>query len=136
MNLNEPKKLCNQPIGTVVSDHQLCPISPASPSLPGKLTTNLTTNQSHSNASHKSSTGHEAAGAGATQTAGYHINNLSDNNVATPAASVPIKKKSSSFLHRDYNRKPILARSQVSTYKYRVCKGVVVVILSVFFWCF
>jgi hypothetical protein len=26
----------------------------------------------------------------------------------------PAKKKSSSFLHRDYNRKPILARSQVS----------------------
>lgn len=28
--------------------------------------------------------------------------------------STQIKKKSASFLHRDYNRKPILARSQVS----------------------
>lgn len=31
-----------------------------------------------------------------------------------PTSTTPVKKKSSSFLHRDYNRKPILARSQVS----------------------
>lgn len=44
--------------------------------------------------------------------------------IATPPTPLPlsssvvataqIKKKTSSFLHRDYNRKPILARSQVS----------------------
>ena len=33
---------------------------------------------------------------------------------ASVVATAQIKKKTSSFLHRDYNRKPILARSQVS----------------------
>lgn len=39
------------------------------------------------------------------------INSHVDHSVPV---STQIKKKSSSFLHRDYNRKPILARSQVS----------------------
>ena len=33
---------------------------------------------------------------------------------ASVVVTTQIKKKTSSFLHRDYNRKPILARSQVS----------------------
>lgn len=37
-----------------------------------------------------------------------------DSPIISPSSSTNIKKKSSSFLHRDYNRKPILARSQVS----------------------
>ena len=40
-----------------------------------------------------------------------NVNSHADNSVAL---SPQIKKKSSSFLHRDYNRKPILAKSQVS----------------------
>lgn len=41
------------------------------------------------------------------------INNNSHADYSL-AFSTQIKKKSSSFLHRDYNRKPVLARSQVS----------------------
>lgn len=40
-----------------------------------------------------------------------NVNSLTDQSFPL---STNIKKKSSSFLHRDYNRKPILARSQVS----------------------
>lgn len=40
-----------------------------------------------------------------------NVNSHADHSVAL---SPQIKKKSSSFLHRDYNRKPILAKSQVS----------------------
>lgn len=38
------------------------------------------------------------------------------NAIESPiiSSTTRIKPKSSSFLHRDYNRKPILARSQVS----------------------
>lgn len=39
------------------------------------------------------------------------INSHVDHSITL---STQIKKKSASFLHRDYNRKPILARSQVS----------------------
>lgn len=39
----------------------------------------------------------------------------SESPMKSSSSSTNIKKKSSSFLHRDYNRKPILARSQVSS---------------------
>jgi len=39
----------------------------------------------------------------------------SESPIKSSSSSTNIKKKSSSFLHRDYNRKPILARSQVSS---------------------
>ena len=84
----------------------------ASPSSGGMLTSNSTTNQSPSNVSNKNYTGYDTSSA--TQAACNQINSLSDNNVPVSTASIQIKKKSSSFLHRDYNRKPILARSQVS----------------------
>lgn len=41
-------------------------------------------------------------------------NNSVTDSLSLSSPSSLIKKKSSSFLHRDYNRKPILARSQVS----------------------
>lgn len=41
------------------------------------------------------------------------VNNITEN-LSSQSPTSFIKKKSSSFLHRDYNRKPILARSQVS----------------------
>lgn len=56
--------------------------------------------------------------------------NLANLNLSeeTPTSS-QIKKKSSSFLHRDYNRKPILARSQVSS-RHRLSKSKVLVSLK------
>jgi hypothetical protein len=41
---------------------------------------------------------------------------ITTNAIDSPiiSSTTRIKPKSSSFLHRDYNRKPILARSQVS----------------------
>lgn len=46
------------------------------------------------------------------------LTNLSSNADESVTLLTQIKKKSS-FLHRDYNRKPILARSQVSKTNYK-----------------
>lgn len=43
--------------------------------------------------------------------------NINSHVDHTLTLSTQIKKKSASFLHRDYNRKPILARSQVSIWR-------------------